>query len=282
MIYRFISDSHIHSNCSFDGNDTVAMICDRALQLGLYSITITDHCECGAYWENDKNMLVKEFGKLPNFKENIEKSIIDTRKAKAINSRNLKIYTGIELGEPLYNIKATEDVLSLGEFDFVLASLHNLKNMRDFYFLNYDEIDCYNLLEMYFKDIFDIVKWNQFDSLAHLTYPMRYIASKGINIDLDKFEDIIAEILKLLILNKKALEINTSGLRQTIGTTLPDDKILKLYKDLGGAYITLGSDAHRWADVGAGIEDALNLALMCGFTHFVVYDRHEPNLLPIK
>lgn len=285
-MYRFISDSHIHSRCSFDGNDSVSMICNRAVQLGLYSITVTDHCECSAYYyqENDekRNMLVKEFGKLPNFRGDIERSIIETGKAKAMNSNKLKIYTGIELGEPLQDLKASEDVLSLSDFDYILASVHNLTNMGDFYFLEYTEENSYELLEKYFNELLDTAKWNKFDALAHLTYPVRYMKGKGLNIDLKRFEDIIAEILKTLIVNKKSLEINTSGLRQTIGTTLPDDRILKLYKDLGGTYITLGSDAHRWADVCAGIEDGLNLALMCGFSHFVVYDRHGPRLLPIK
>ena len=282
MMYRFISDSHIHSNCSFDGNDTVLMMCNRAEQLGLYSVAITDHCECGYYSEEDKNNLVKEFGKIPNFRENIEKSIIETGRAKAINNRNLKVYTGIELGEPLQDLNAAENILSLGNFDFILASVHNLKNERDFYFLDYEKEDLYNLLERYFNEIFETVKWNGFDSLAHLTYPMRYIKGKGFNVNFSKFEEMIAEILKLLISNKKALEINTSGLRQAIGTTLPDDKILRLYKDLGGIYITFGSDAHRWADVGAGIEEGLNLALMCGFSHFCIYEKHQPHLLPIK
>ena len=46
MKYKFISDSHTHSENSFDGKDSVIMMAERAYQLGLYSITVTDHCEC--------------------------------------------------------------------------------------------------------------------------------------------------------------------------------------------------------------------------------------------
>ena len=34
MRYHYISDSHVHSDCSFDGTDPVMMICERAAALG--------------------------------------------------------------------------------------------------------------------------------------------------------------------------------------------------------------------------------------------------------
>ena len=46
MKYTTISDSHVHSCFSHDGNDPVMMLCDYAMKMGLYALTITDHCEC--------------------------------------------------------------------------------------------------------------------------------------------------------------------------------------------------------------------------------------------
>ena len=63
--------------------------------------------------------------------------------------------------------------------------------------------------------------------------------------------------------------------------TMPDEEIIKRFKELGGKYITIGSDAHRWGDVGAGIEDGMRVLLKCGFTHFTVYEKRKPKLLPI-
>ena len=34
MRYHYISDSHVHSDCSFDGTDPVMMICERAAASG--------------------------------------------------------------------------------------------------------------------------------------------------------------------------------------------------------------------------------------------------------
>ena len=60
MKYKFISDNHTHSKNSFDGNDSVMMMCERAASLGLYSITVTDHCECNEYYGNKDNIDYKK------------------------------------------------------------------------------------------------------------------------------------------------------------------------------------------------------------------------------
>ena len=49
MRYHYISDSHVHSDCSFDGTDPVMMICERVAALGLYSIGVAEHCVCDSY-----------------------------------------------------------------------------------------------------------------------------------------------------------------------------------------------------------------------------------------
>ncbi len=78
-----------------------------------------------------------------------------------------------------------------------------------------------------------------------------------------------------MIKNKKALEINTSGLRQSIAKTMPDENIIKRYRELGGEYITIGSDSHNAYDVGEGIEKGMELAKKCGFDKITFYVNRE-------
>ncbi len=269
MKYRFISDSHTHSECSFDGKDSVIMMCQQASGIGLYSLTITDHCECNEYFEKD-------------VRSDISRSVIDIAKARAMYHDSLKVYTGIELGQPTQNVDAAKDALSIGDFDFVLGSLHNLKDEQDFFYLQYDITTAYALLDRYCKELLELAEQNMFDSLAHVDYPLRYIiATSEVNVNLNKYHDILDEILLTLVRNEKALEINTSGLRQVIGRTLPNIHVLRRFRELGGKYVTLGSDAHRWADIGSGIEDALDMLRQCCFTHFTVYEKRQPKMLPI-
>ena len=69
MKYRFISDSHTHSECSFDGTDSVIMLCEQASALEMYSITITDHCECNEYFENNVIPEKEKHDRFPELKE---------------------------------------------------------------------------------------------------------------------------------------------------------------------------------------------------------------------
>lgn len=270
MRYRFISDSHIHSDCSFDGNDSVMMLSERAAALGYYSITVTDHCECDVYYKD-------------SYDKTVEQSFFETRKAKAVFRDRLAVFNGIELGQPLYDLGAAEDALSKCDFDFVLGSVHNLRDKKDFYYLNYNEENVPALLNAYFDELISLSQWSGIDSLAHLTYPLRYIVGGyQITVNLKNYWDKIETILKNLAKNGKALEVNTSGLRQVIGVTMPDFDVVARFKELGGRYVTLGSDAHRWADVGSCIEDGLMLLRKAGFNHFTVYEKRRPVLLPIE
>ena len=138
MRYHYISDSHVHSDCSFDGTDPVMMICERAAALGLYSIAVTDHCECDIYYKE-------------GFDRSVVQSFFETRKARAVFYGRLQVYAGIELGQPITDPKATREALSAGAFDFVLASVHNLPGQKDFYYLNYTDENVDPLLSDYFE-----------------------------------------------------------------------------------------------------------------------------------
>ncbi len=267
--YRYISDCHTHSNHSRDGVDPLMMMCERAASLGLYTLAITDHCECDTYYQD-------------GYDQSIRQSFQETHKAKAVFRGRLKILAGVELGQPLHQLEAAEDALSGCEFDFILASAHILPGKEDFYYMDYSCTDIDSLLKEYFDHVYEMVEWGKFDSLAHLTYPLRYMTARGIQVDLNRFRDQIDGILNRLIADHKALEINTSGLRQEIGCTMPDYPIVRRFKELGGKYVTIGSDSHRWADVGAGIEEGMDLARKAGFTHFTIFENRCPRLVPLE
>lgn len=268
MKYPLISDSHVHSDSSRDANDPVMMMCESAARLGFYSLTITDHCECNVY-------------RSESYDRSVRQSYFETRKASAVFNSRLHVYAGVELGQAMQDQEAAEDVLNACDFDFTLASVHNVKNLPDFFDVDYSKVDMDDILNRYFDELMETIEWGKFDSLAHLTYPWRYMDGKR-KAPAHTYSDRIDMVLKALIAKHKALEVNTSGLRQKIGKTLPDLPILARYRELGGKLITIGSDAHRWADVGGGIEQGLSLLCSAGFHHFTIYQHHEPKMLPIE
>lgn len=270
MKYRHLSDCHIHSDFSPDADDSVVMLCEQAEKLGIYLITITDHCECNLYLED-------------GYDKSVQQSFFETRKAASAFPDRLQIRSGVELGQPLQNLSAAQEILKVCEFDFVLGSVHNIKGMEDFYFLDYNKIDAAPLLDRYFDEVLEMAEWNGFDSLAHLTYPLRYIVGEyGIKIPWSRYRTKVDLILKTLVKNEKALELNTSGLRQKIGETMPNLEVIRRFRELGGKYVTLGSDAHRFRDVALGIETGMDLLLQAGFSHFTVFTKRTPKLITIE
>ncbi|MCD7872884.1 MAG: histidinol-phosphatase HisJ family protein [Clostridiales bacterium] len=269
MKYDNFYDLHTHSQHSFDGHNSCFKMCESAYQLGLKGIALTDHCEIDA-----KNY---DFDKFCNNQFNDVSQVAESFKNK------LKVFKGIELGQAVYNTELAEKILNTYDYDFVLGSIHNLRNMEDFFFLDYSAYNVYELLEKYFDTIKELCVWDKFDSLAHLTYPLRYITGKyKINVDLNKFSDKIDEILSILVKNGKALEINTSGYFNELKDILPGADIVKRFKELGGVYITLGSDSHFYDKIGCGIEQGMDAAKQCGFDCITIYEKRNPILLPIK
>lgn len=267
--YKNIADTHTHSIHSFDGNDPCMDLCENAAKLGAKIIAITDHCDI-----DGTDIAVDSL--CPAQLKDIEAC------QKELGSK-IKILKGLEIGQGIYRKRETERLLHQYDYDFILGSLHNLENMEDFFFLDYSKFDVYELLERYFDGILDLCQWGAFDSLAHLTYPLRYIAAREkINIDMKRFSDKVDEILRLLAEKDKALEINTSGLFMDMRDTLPNISVVKRFKELGGKLITAGSDSHYADKVCRGIDVAYDMAKTCGFACVTVFEKRNPVLLPIE
>lgn len=95
-------------------------------------------------------------------------------------------------------------------------------------------------------------------------------------------EEMIREIFRTIINNGKGIEINTSGLRQPYGKALPDLRWVKLYRELGGEILSLGSDAHCTADLGKNLADGAEIALEAGFNQLCYFKERKPHFIDIK
>lgn len=270
MPFKNRLDLHMHTDNSDDAHHSVILMCEYALRRGLRGVAVTDHCECNRY-RSDR------------FDRAIRQSFFETVKARASFRGTLVVLAGMELGQAMQNLEAAEDALAANPYDFVIGSLHNVKGEADFWQVDYKEKDPVELLDRYFNEIIELVRWGKFDALAHLTYPLRYIVGvEHIPIHLERWSDQIDTILKELAQSGKALEINTSGFRQPYGKALPHLEIVRRFRELGGEYITVGADAHCCGDVGANIDDGLKLALDAGFRYIALFQQREPMPISIE
>ena len=115
-----------------------------------------------------------------------------------------------------------------------------------------------------------------FDILAHITYPSRYINGKFARAeDLHRYDDKICEILKLAIKRDVALEVNTSNLKTAYPFIMPDEKILKMYFELGGKLLTIGSDAHNVDGLCCGFSKTFETLKNIGFSELYYFKNRK-------
>ena len=265
-----IFDSHTHSKNSPDGRHSVTHLCEQAIERGIMGFAVTDHFECD----------VPEDG----YDARLRQSIKDIDQARADFGQNIRLCSGIELAQPQMFPKKAAEVLSAYPFDVVLGSVHSVEPKKDLFFVNFNDpsVVVADVLEGYYQANLELARWNGFDSLAHLGYAERYVwGNYRIPFHYDPYWDIIDEILRTLIHNGKALELNTSGYRYRLGHSTPDKAVLKRYRELGGELITMGSDAHLGQDIGADFTVAMDLLLDLGYRYFAFYKERKPVMLKL-
>ncbi len=264
------ADMHTHCEASEDSDTLIVDLLESARQKQLTAVAVTDHVEVVDYQKGAYDVAYAQAWDIMKTAKPIE---------------GVRLLLGIELGEPCFDTSLSESLLAGHTYDFVLASQHRLSNKKqDYYFIDYSSWSCSDIvreIQDYFDEVLCVVKWNNFDSLAHLTYPFRYLPDCWRNGDYSPWQETIDSILSILAKNGKALEINTSGIRKGQGMTSPDFPIIKRFYDLGGRYITIGSDAHLAEDVGADLDVAAQLAFQAGFREYTIYIERKPITIPI-
>lgn len=271
-IYQNLFDSHNHSLNSEDGNHSVTFMAEQAILAGVQGFAVTDHCECNLLEETDAHNRMRQ-------------TAAEVARAREAFYNRIIISTGIELGQPGFAFQAAEQIVAAQAYDVVLLSLHRIQNYDDFYNLDYsliapEELD--RMILQYFEELAGLVQWGHFDVVAHMTFPVRYpMLYNGIHVDIRRYAEPIDTVLRLMAQNGKALEINTSGLRSVVGDTMAPAWVVRRFRELGGEFVTIGSDAHFAQDIGKGVQQGMEIMAEAGFTRFAWFRDRKPVMLSI-
>lgn len=267
-------DCHTHSVYSEDvdkekGSSIDAMAA-RALELGIKSIAITDHLEIDKVVYPDYTLLDSA---------GIRKDVLA---AKEKYAGKVNVIYGVELAQMAHHPEITKKWLDEYKYEYIIGSTHTLRGCPDFscvdFFEGHTDEELRNYWYMYLDEMREMLDIGGFDVLAHITYPTRYykLLGKSHLVDIDnKGKEYFEDILKTIIEKNIALEINTSGLRQDLGITLPGRELAKFYFELGGRELSLGSDAHYSEYIGCGIRDGYEMCRDLGFKYVMVIENGE-------
>jgi len=272
----FLTDSHLHSICSVDGHYTMLEMAGASHEKGVDTLCFTDHCDIDVCATGEPNPdCFSIYGKMVKMYE-------DTISAAP---QGMTIRFGIELGEINHDPQRAAIIASSKELDFVLGSLHNLKGIPDFYDIEYrGEEHCQSLIDDYMDELLEYSTISCYDVMAHIGYPVRYTRKRGYNteISLNTYEEKLRQILKNLIAGGRGIEINCSGFTNPlISGPIPTLDILKLYKDLGGEIITVGSDAHKVEQAGQGLREGFEILRTLEYKYVTVFEKRKPLFLKV-
>ena len=235
-----MKDTHIHTHYSKDASKdaTFEAYIKKALELGVTSLTFTDHHDIDPAH--------------PLFKEPIDfdayiKDFHQVKKTSPIH-----IHLGVEVGYQRHVKEEIQAFIKKYPFEHVILSVHYLEK-KDLYtqvfFKGKTKKEAYDI---YFNTCLEaILEIDDFTTFGHLDYIPRYAPYD--DYDYKTHQEIIDAILQALIKKNKALEMNTSGF-VTEKRQYPKNEVIARYIELGGKKFTYGSDAHDVKDLARYFE----------------------------
>lgn len=238
-----IFDSHIHSSFSSDSKMRIedAIKESRKKDIGLI---ITDHIDLNYPGERFKFDIGDYLNQYDKYKSS-------------------SLLIGIEIGMTLDFINENKAIADNFDLDQIIGSQHSV-GKNDLYFPDYYQGITYKeAVEGYFREIINCLRTHSYiDTLGHIDYIARYAPVEDREIYYDIYHDLIDEVIKTCLDTNTVLEINTR--RFGVSTAFDNlQRIYSRYKELGGKYVTIGSDAHNTETIAKNLKEALDLSELC-------------------
>lgn len=267
-------DYHVHSAYSDDSQYPMEDIVRDAIQMKMQEICFTDHVDYGIKpdWSEIKDMAHQNRALNVDYPRYFQE-LNDLQKKY---QDHITIKKGLEFGIQSHTIQRFENLYQQYDLDFVILSIHQV-NDQEFWTYEFQkgktEKEYY---QAYYEEMYHVVtQFHHYSVLGHMDMLKRYDDKDGYRA-FDEHRDIIEKILKVVIQDGKGIELNTSSVRYGLDDTMPSRDILRLYYELGGRILTIGSDSHEPAHLGAYIEEMKTMLKEIGFREFCTFEKMQP------
>lgn len=270
-----IYDQHLHSYHSFDSRAVPQACVEAAIASGLSGLTFTEHFDTHP---DDWSECLYDDARYSD--------TIDALRTQY--GRRIFVGKGIEVCYQPDRIDFILDFLDRHTFDIVLLSVHYFDHGAIHRRENWTGLDAAQGTRLYLEHVLEAVRACEtlhrargrvFDVLGHLDLAKRYTRRFFESYDVSGCATLIDDILRTLLAADMVPEINTSTLRQGLDETMPGERTIRRYAELGGTMMTIGSDAHRPEDIAAGFDHAQAMLRRSGVDHIAVFrDRRRTEL----
>lgn len=255
-----LTDYHIHSCYSADSQAYIKDQLDAALTAGLTHICFTDHVDfdSSALPPADLAARNEEIARL------------------APMYPSLDISLGMEMGmdgteaSRLAHLHA-KDV----HLDFIIGSIHMVDGMDAYYpefFENRNREQAYGC---YIEKLAQAIKVSDFSVMGHYDFCTKYSPYTDRPLGYGMFPELFDDIFRTLIQTGRSMEINTSAWKDDPAWGLD---VFSRFRELGGEYVTIGSDAHQPVRVGGRVKEAVELAKAAGIRYIATFKDMKPKM----
>lgn len=269
------ADYHVHTEFSDDSDYPLEDVIQDAIDRNINEICITDHVYYGVKCDWDCGQEIAYEGGYPLVNVDYPRYIAAIKELQHRYKDKIVIKTGLEFGIQTHTIPQFETLFRKFPFDFIILSIHQVED-KEFWTQDFQKGRSqqeYN--ERYYGEMLNVVKrYKNYSVLGHMDLIARY-DENGVY-PFEKIKPFVEEILKTVIKDGKGIEFNTSCHRYGLRDTTPSLEILKLYHQLGGKILTIGSDSHKPEHLGMYIKEAKTLLKDIGFQSFCTYEKMDP------
>ncbi|WP_026759325.1 histidinol-phosphatase HisJ family protein [Selenomonas ruminantium] len=255
-----IFDSHIHTAFSADSEMKAEEALAAAEKQGV-GLVFTEHL--------DADYTSKE-GKVFSFNPDVY-----WQTYSQLRGDNLRL--GVEIGMRERTREVSVEFSQRVPFDFIICSQHMVDDMDIYYPDYYEGKDKQTAYHRYLVQMAENLRTHSFaHALGHIDYICRYAPYDDPELYYREFADEIDAVLKTAIDHEVVMEINTRrlGAKDALENLMP---IYKRYQEMGGRFVTLGSDAHSAEAVGAHLLLAYDFAESLKLTPVTFQQRQMVN-----
>ena len=251
-------DYHIHTTLSGDSEQTIDTICQEAEKLGIKELCLTEHVDF-------------EKGNFYYGRYDFEKVCENIKYAKE-KYPLLTIRHGAEIDYQTQYLMEIYDFVAEYDIDFILGSIHKIRGVPVAYEGFYEGKTETEAWTEYFQTVREMICCNMFNCVAHIDFMKRGTYEYYGKFQPENYKEIICDALKEAIKRDMSLEINTNGYHwKDMNDFYPNIDILEWFRDLGGKYITYGSDSHKIGHLGTKINEMYDLIKSLGYSEIATY-----------
>ena len=246
------ADYHVHTELSDDSDYAMENVIEDAITKGLDEICFTDHVDYGVKkdWDEPGGMVYRKGGagepaEMPLANVHYPTYYETFKVMRALYGDEITLKLGLEFDMQAHTIEKYEKLFARYPFYFIILSVHEVED-KEFWTQDFQRGRTqqeYN--ERYYEELLYLVQnYHNYSVLGHMDLITRYDRAG-----------------------------NTSSHRYGLSELTPSRDILKLYRELGGHILTIGSDSHEPEHLGAFIDETKQELKELGFQEFCTFDK---------